>query len=397
MPKASPLKNDSSNNNSAEASVHSRYAAAAQAREEALCCPVEYAGDFLAVIPPEIVERDYGCGDPTRYVNESETVVDLGSGGGKLCYILSQVVGKTGRVIGVDCNQEMLALARKYQGEVAERLGYGNVDFRYGMIQDLQLDLDLLGRELAQHPIADPTGWLKLRNAEERLRHDQPMIASNTVDCVVSNCVLNLVRQQDRRQLFAEIFRVLKTGGRAAISDIVADEDVPLELQSNSELWSGCISGAFREDRFLQAFEDAGFHGMELVKRQSAPWRTVEGIEFRSVTVVAYKGKQGPCLERNQAVIYRGPFKNVEDDDGHVYCRGARMAVCDKTYQLLKRPPYDGMFEAVEPLQQIPLSEAAPIDCRRSKVRSPQETKGDDYEVTTESIGPCCGTDGDCC
>lgn len=396
MSKASPLKNNSSNK-TAEASVYSRYAAAAQAREEALCCPVEYAGDFLSVIPQEIIERDYGCGDPTRYVNEGETVVDLGSGGGKLCYILSQVVGKRGRVIGVDCNQEMLALARKYQGQVAERLGYGNVDFRYGMIQDLQLDLDLLGRELAQHPIADPSGWLKLRHVEERLRHDQPMIASDTVDCVVSNCVLNLVRQQDRQQLFAEIFRVLRTGGRAAISDIVADEDVPLELQNNPELWSGCISGAFREDQFWQAFEEAGFHGIELVKRQSAPWRTVEGIEFRSVTVVAYKGKQGPCLERNQAVVYRGPFKKVEDDDGHVYPRGARMAVCDKTFHLLQQAPYAGAFEAVEPLKQIPLSEAVPFDCRRSKVRSPQETKGEDYDVTTESIGPCCGTDGDCC
>lgn len=396
MSKDSPLKNNNGNK-TAEAFVYSRYAAAAQAREEALCCPVEYAGDFLAVIPNEIIERDYGCGDPTRYVNEGDTVVDLGSGGGKLCYILSQVVGKRGRVIGVDCNQEMLALARKHQGQVAERLGYGNVDFRYGMIQDLQLDLDLLGRELAQHPIAGPSGWLKLRHVEERLRHDQPMIASDTVDCVVSNCVLNLVRQQDRNQLFAEIFRVLRKGGRAAISDIVADEDVPQELQNNPELWSGCISGSFREDRFLQAFEEAGFHGIEMVKRQSTPWRTVEGIEFRSVTVVAYKGKQGPCLERTQAVVYRGPFKKVEDDDGHIYCRGVRMAVCDKTYHLLQQPPYEGAFEAVEPLRQVPLSEAVRFDCRRSKVRSPQETKGEDYDVTTESIGPCCGTDGDCC
>lgn len=393
MSKPSPSKN----HKIAEASVYSRYAAAAQAREEALCCPVEYAGDFLSVIPPEILERDYGCGDPTRYVDEGETVVDLGSGGGKLCYILAQVVGKRGRVIGVDCNQEMLGLSRKYQRQVAERLGFGNVDFRYGMIQDLQLDLDLLGRELAQHPIADPSGWLTMRHVEERLRHDQPMIASDTIDCVVSNCVLNLVRQQDRKQLFAEIFRVLKKGGRAAISDIVSDEDVPQSLQENPVLWSGCLSGAFREDQFLRAFEEAGFYGIELVKRQSEPWRTIEGIEFRSVTVVAHKGKQGPCFERNQAVVYRGPFKKVEDDDGHVYCRGSRMAVCDKTYQLLQERPYKGLFEAVEPVRQIPLSEAVSFDCRRSQTRSPKETKGADYDVTTESSGLCCDSDGDCC
>lgn len=390
-------KSDSQAGTTAEGSVYHRYAAAAKLREEALCCPVEYAVDFLSVIPQEILERDYGCGDPTRFVREGETVVDLGSGSGKLCYILSQVVGKHGRVIGVDCNREMLSLARKYQGQVAERLGYGNVEFRYGMIQDLRLDLDLLGRELAQHPVSDPSGWITLRSVEERLRRDQPMIASDSIDCVVSNCVLNLVRQQDRQQLFAEIFRVLKTGGRAAISDIVADEDVPRHLQENPGLWSGCISGAFREDLFLQAFEAAGFHGIEIVQRQSEPWRTVEGIEFRSVTVVAYKGKQGPCLERNQAVVYRGPFRNVEDDDGHVYCRGVRTAVCDKTFRLLQQAPYDGLFYPIEPREAIPPSEATAFDCRRSKVRSPRETKGFDAGVTTEATGPCCGPDGGCC
>ena len=381
---------------SAEASVYDRYAAAANAREEALCCPVEYAADFLSVIPAEIIERDYGCGDPTRFVNEGETVVDLGSGGGKLCYILSQVVGKAGRVIGVDCNQEMLGLARKYQRVVAERIVYGNIDFRYGMIQDLQLDLDLLGRELSQHPVSDPAGWLALRNAEERLRRDQPMITNDSVDCVVSNCVLNLIRQQDRHQLFAEIFRVLKNGGRAAISDIVADEEVPKHLQDNPELWSGCISGAFREDLFLQAFEDAGFHGIEIAKRQSDPWRTVEGIEFRSMTVVAYKGKEGPCLERNQAIVYRGPFRKVEDDDGHSYRRGVRTATCDKTFRLLQQIPYAGLFDAIEPRAEIAMKDAVPFDCRRNKTRSPKETKGQDYDSTTDSIGPCCGPDGVC-
>ncbi len=380
-----------------EASVYERYANAASEVEQALCCPVEYSADFLSVIPKEILDRDYGCGDPTPFVNEGETVLDLGSGGGKLCYILAQIVGREGRVVGVDCNREMLALARRHQQAIADRLGFSNVDFRYGLIQDLRLDLDLLGRELEQHPVRDSAGWLALRHLEERLRREQPMVAGDSIDCVVSNCVLNLVRQQDRQLLFDEVFRVLRRGGRAAISDIVSDEDVPEHLQRDSKLWSGCISGAFREDRFLQAFEDAGFHGIEIAKRQREPWQTVEGIEFRSMTVVAYKGKQGPCLERNQAVIYRGPFKKVEDDDGHVYSRGARMAVCDKTFRLLQRAPYAGLFDAVEPRESVAASDAAPFDCRRSKVRDPRETKGADYRTTSESVGPCCGNDGACC
>ncbi len=380
-----------------EAAVYERYAAAAQAREDALCCAVEYAGDYLSVIPQELIDRDYGCGDPSPYVQPGETVVDLGSGAGKLCYILAQVVGANGRVIGVDCNPEMLGLARSYRETVAQRLGYGNVDFRYGMIQDLALNLDQLAGELQRHPIRTPADWITLRSLEDRLRRDHPLVASDSVDCVVSNCVLNLVRQQDRRQLFPEIFRVLKNGGRAAISDIVADEAVPEALQADPDLWSGCISGAFREDEFLKAFADAGFHGMSIVQRQRDPWRVVDGIEFCSATVVAYKGKQGPCWERNQAVIYRGPFSKVEDDDGHVYNRGERMAVCDKTFRLLQQAPYRASFDPVLPRVDIPLESATPFDCRRSVRRSPRETKGLDYDETTESIGPCCGPEGACC
>ena len=380
----------------AEASVYQRYAAAAESVEPALCCPVQYSTELLEVIPQEIIDKDYGCGDPTPFVRAGDTVLDLGSGGGKLCYIAAQVVGREGRVIGVDCNREMLGLARKHAPTVAQRLGYSNVDFRYGLIQDLKLDLEQLAVELSEHPVTDPAGYLALRHAEEHLRKERPLIADDSVDCVLSNCVLNLVRQQDRRQLFAEIFRVLRWGGRAAISDIVSDEAVPQRLQRDPELWSGCITGAFREDEFLKAFEDAGFHGIEMVKRESAPWRTVEGIEFRSVTVVAYKGKQGPCLERNQALIYRGPFKKVEDDDGHIYRRGDRMAVCDKTYRLLQQAPYEGMFAAIDPRETIPLEEARPFDCRRNAKRDPRETKGHAYDATTESPSdgcceePCC-------
>lgn len=327
-----------------EASVHERYAAASRSVQPALCCPVQYAGDYLAVIPEEILERDYGCGDPSPYVQPGETVLDLGCGGGKLCYILAQVVGPAGRVIGVDCNAEMLALARRHQATVAQRLGYANVEFRRGLIQDLGLDLELLQRELEQHPIRSIEGWLAVRSVEDRLRRTAPLVWDESIDCVVSNCVLNLVRPRDRHALFAEMHRVLKAGGRAAVSDIVADQDVPEALQRDPELWSGCLSGAYREDRFLEAFEQAGFYGVELVRRQSEPWRVVEGIEFRSVTVVAYKGGAESDGELRQTIIYRGPFRRVEDDRGQVFPRGRRVEVDAASFQRLQRPPYAGMF-----------------------------------------------------
>ena len=379
-----------------EQSVRERYSNASQEAEPALCCPVEYPTELLKIIPAEIIERDYGCGDPSPFVKPGDTVLDLGSGGGKLCYIAAQIVGAEGKVIGVDCNPDMLALARKYQGEVAEKIGHANVEFRCGMIQDLGLDLERLSSQLAEANLSGVELLLQQRLIEQQIRKEQPLIESDSVDCVVSNCVLNLVRPADRQQLFQEIFRVLKKGGRAAISDIVADEDIPQHLQDDPTLWSGCISGAWREDEFIAEFERAGFHGMHIEKRQSEPWQTVEGIEFRSVTVVAWKGKQGKCLERNQSLIYRGPFKEVHDDDGHIYRRGERIAVCDKTYNLLQAGPYAGQFIPVAPYQDIPIEQAKEMDCRRNVSRHARETKGRSYDLTQLISEDCCGTT-DCC
>ena len=379
-----------------EDAVSQRYSQAAQEREAALCCPVTYDPKYLEIIPDEIIERDYGCGDPTAYVRPGDTVLDLGSGGGKLCYIASQIVGAEGRVIGVDCNQEMLSLARKYRPEVARLTGFDNVEFRFGRIQDLALDLDLFAEKVDALSGSGPSHALEVLRLTKQLRTEMPMIKSNSVDCVISNCVLNLVDPNDRLALFGEIHRVLKKGGRAAISDIVSDEDVPPELQSDGHLWSGCISGAWREDLFAKQFEEAGFYGVEINKYQDEAWQVINGIEFRSVTVMAYKGKEGPCLERNQAVIYKGPFKQIHDDDGHVYRRGERVAVCDKTYQILMREPYAGQFIPIDPVEDIPLDDAEPFDCSRAKKRHPRESKGLEYDETRVSTEGVCGP-GNCC
>lgn len=377
--------------------VRNRYAAAAEQAEAALCCPVDYDPQYLNIIPDEIIERDYGCGDPSKWVQPGETVLDLGSGGGKICYIAAQIVGETGQVIGVDCNDTMLALARKYQHQIATTLGYSNVSFRKGRIQDLQLDLELLERSLQQHPVQSSADWLAALEHADQLRQTSPLIATDSIDVVVSNCVLNLVREADRQQLFSELHRVLKRGGRAVISDIVCDESVPVEMRNDPQLWSGCISGAYREDLFLKAFEDAGFYGIEIVARQDEPWATIEGIQFRSLTVRAYQGKDGPCLDRRQAVIYNGPWKAVVDDDGHKLVRGQRMAVCEKTFQLYSQPPYADQITPIPPIVEVPLSEATPFNCHGTPIRSPQETKlGQSDGLTLLPNDECCGP-GECC
>src|SRR3989454_4910379 len=267
----------------AESALKSRYAAAAKAPEAALCCPVEYDRRYLEIIPAEVIEKDYGCGDPSRYLRPGETVLDLGSGAGKICFIAAQVVGPKGRVIGIDMTDEMLEVARRNAPVVAGRIGYANVEFRKGRIQDLALDLEKLDAELKQRPITDAASFLRADELAQELRVKHPLVATDSVDVVVSNCVLNLVEPKSKRQLFEEIFRVLRKGGRAVISDIVSDEEVPEEMQSDPELWSGCISGALTEESFLGAFESAGFYGIQILKRDAEPWRTVQGIEFRSV------------------------------------------------------------------------------------------------------------------
>ncbi|MFQ5850069.1 MAG: methyltransferase domain-containing protein [Candidatus Binatia bacterium] len=379
-----------------EDAVLERYERAAREPMVGLCVPINHDPSLLEAIPDEILERDYGCGDPTRYIKEGETVLDLGSGSGKTCYIISQIVGPRGRVIGVDFNEEMLALARKYQDSIGKKLNYHNVEFRRGKIQNLRLNLDLVDQYLASNPVRSTSDLSKLREFEETTSCEQPMIPDDFIDVVVSNCVLNLVQPEDKKRLFPEMYRVLKRGGRVIISDIVSDEPVPKHLQSHPDLWSGCVSGAFQEEEFLRAFEEAGFYGIHVEEMRPEPYQRVEGIEFRSITITAYKGKEGPCIERNQAVIYRGPWKQVLDDDNHLFPRGVRIAVCDKTYAIYSKPPYQDQLILIPPREEIPPEKARVFDCTRTDRRHPRETKGMDYKVT--QISPSvCGPGSNCC
>ncbi len=256
----------------AENACHDRYSPAATKVEPALCCPVDYDAKWLKAIPQEVIDCDYGCGDPSKYVREGETVLDLGSGAGKICFIASQVVGKDGKIIGIDMNEEMLEVANKFAPVVAETIGYSNISFHRGNIVDMK-----------------------------------DIVENNSIDVVVSNCVLNLVANSDKPALFKELYRVTIPGGRAVISDIVSNSDVPEEMQNDDYLWSGCISGAMKDDAFVQAFADAGFEDISVVKHETDPWQTVNGIEFRSMTVVA-------CKADAEGNADMGPTPDANDD-----------------------------------------------------------------------------------
>ena len=207
-------------------SVREHYAA--QARSGSSCCGDSssccdsqnalYPVEMLTSLPDDVANFSLGCGNPfaEAELKPGETVLDLGSGGGLDCFLAAKQVGATGRVIGVDMTPEMLERARS----AAIRLDVRNVEFREGYLESL--------------PVEDAS-----------------------VDAVISNCVINL--SPDKPQVFREVFRTLKPGGRVAVSDIVTDGPLPEELQKNMEAWGACVAGALDVSEYVTGLTDAGF------------------------------------------------------------------------------------------------------------------------------------------
>ena len=290
--------------------VREFYGDVAEEPKAELCCPVQPESDDLAHIPPEVVERFYGCGSPVAaaVVVPGETMVDLGSGAGIDCFITAKKVGADGRVYGIDMTDQMLAVAQDYQPRVAAALGYDAVEFRRGYLEQISLD-------------------------------------AATADVVTSNCVINL--SADKPRVLREIWRVLKDHGRAVIADIVSDREVPPKMRADGQLWGECISGALTEDAFLSALERAGFYGVSVLRKSF--WREVEGCRFYSVTVRSYKfEKQAGCCYVGQYAVYLGPQKAVIDEEGHLFPRGTPVEVCTDTASKLSNPPYAGSFVLVD-------------------------------------------------
>lgn len=370
-----------------KSSVLERYSEGAKKQQADLCCPVDYNTDLLKILPTEILERDYGCGDPSRYVREGDTVLDLGCGGGKICYIAAQLVGDSGHVIGLDMNNDMLNLAVKHQKDMADKIGGDRVSFHYGHIQDLALDLNAADEYLKDKPIHTKDDLETFDTWQREQKRSHPLIADNSIDLIVSNCVLNLVDDTQKSQLITEIFRVLKPGGRIAISDIISDEYVPAEMKADPELWSGCISGVFQEKEFLRKFVDAGFYAVAYDKWDQTPWKTINDIEFRSVTLTAVKPEQTTELDQGHTVIYKGPFECVTDDKGYEFDRGDRIAVSNVHYNALRTSSFANDFVFIEPAEQSCC--AATWDTSMFSLRTVRDSKIG-TKVSTTCKPSCC-------
>jgi len=162
-------------------------------------------------------------------------------------------------------------------------------------------------------------------------------------------------------------------------------------------IWNRFITHDVADHGATATFEDAGFCGLEIVGRQAEAWAKIEGIEFRSMTVQAFKIEEGPCLDLHQAVIYNGPWKSVSNDDGCTLRRGERTSVCGKTFDAYSQNPYREQLTLVPPIHSVSEEEAEVFDCQDHQLRDPRVTKGNASSLNILPEDGCCSTDGDCC
>jgi SAM-dependent methyltransferase len=217
--------------------VRQRYAGIAEATTSSGCCGDAscgcesglYSADMIQALDSETVNLSLGCGDPVSIASlePGQTVLDLGSGGGIDCFLAARQVGESGQVIGVDMTPEMLAKANAAR----DRMSLHNVEFRRGQIEALPVD-------------------------------------DNTVDVVMSNCVINLA--PDKAPVFREAFRVLKPGGRVSISDIVTEGEFSAELRADTAQWAECVTGAIDSAIYTGLMREAGFVDIQVVDKSDA-------------------------------------------------------------------------------------------------------------------------------
>lgn len=281
------------------------------------CCPTEampqHLRPLLANIEDEIHERFYGCGSPIPNGLEGCTVLDLGCGTGRDVYLAAQLVGESGRVIGLDMTDEQLAVARKYEEAHRQRFGYArsNVDFRQGYMEDLA----------------------------------GAGIEPNSVDVVISNCVLNLA--PDKERVFAEILRALKPGGEVYFADVFADRRLPKWMKTDPVLVGECLGGALYTEDFRRMLYRLGVPDYRVVASSPILPQNFEieerigNARFLSMTVRFFKldSLEDRCEDYGEVAWYKGTLPHAKHrfvlDDHHTFVTGKPMLVCSNTAEMI--------------------------------------------------------------
>jgi arsenite methyltransferase len=296
------------------------------------CCtggaPPAHIREAIKKIHPEVVSRYYGCGlCLPQYPLDGAKILDLGSGAGRDVYIASQLVGKTGRVVGVDMTDEQLEVANRHIDYHAEKFGYANVEFKKGYLENLE--------ELQLEP--------------------------GSFDVIISNCVINLCA--DKEAVLRGCLNLLKPGGELYFSDVYANRRVPKSLQENEVLWGECLSGALYWNDFENMARRVGFTDPRLVEdtpitvSNAAVERLIsasgdDALGFYSATYRLWKLDLEPhCEDYGQAVIYKGNMDRYPSgwllDKGHYFEAGRVRPVCGNTYTMLHETRLREFFDFV--------------------------------------------------
>ncbi len=321
------------------------------------CCTTEAVPpnlrEAMSRIHPEILEKFYGCGSPLPLGLEGKVVLDLGCGTGRDAYLLSQLVGESGRVIGIDMTREQLEVARRHVNFHMQNYGYAkaNVEFFEAYIEDL-----------ASVGIEDAS-----------------------VDVVVSNCVINLA--PDKKRVFQEIFRVLKPGGELYFSDVFASRRLPKDCVFDPILRGECLGGALYKEDFRRLLSELGCRDFRVMSKSPISIQNpaievkLGQARFESITVRAFKlDLEDRCEDYGQAVKYLGTIKDAAAafrlDDHHLFEKGRWFPVCSNTATMLKQtrfaPHFDlagdlsqhyGLFDCAPATSPATLGSAAPGAC----------------------------------
>lgn len=279
----------------------------------------------LANIHPQVSARYYGCGLVAPQAIEGAAVLDLGCGAGRDAYVLAQLVGEQGRVVGIDATEEQLAVANAHREWHRERFGHSepNVEFLAGDIEDL----------------------------------DSVGLADCSFDVIVSNCVINLVA--DKASVFRAAHRLLKPGGELYFSDVYADRRVPEALRRDPVLHGECLAGALYWGDFLSIAKEAGFVDPRLVTDRplaigdAATKAKVDGLSFFSATYRLFKldGLEPRCEDYGQAVIYKGGLTGWELqfplDKHHRIEAGRAFPICGNSWRMLAETRFAPYFEFI--------------------------------------------------
>lgn len=285
--------------------VREHYAASARAASDCCGSNTLYDDRLISDLPSEVANFTLGCGDPITLASlrPGETVLDLGSGGGLDCFLAGRQVGPEGRVIGVDMTPEMLAKARAN----AAKLGAANVEFREGYLESLPVE-------------------------------------ESSVNVVISNCVINL--SPDKPQVFREVFRVLRPGGRVAVSDIVTNGPLPAALQKSMEAWGACVAGALDVKDYVRGLTEAGFTDVRVQPKGGADQALAAlpiGLPF-SATVTARKPEAGERAPAAPVEMIEwatpGGSDALQSGAGGLLSRISNIAAVDDGYEIhLKGDP----------------------------------------------------------